>query len=447
MDEVIKKVLGIKDKTKEYEKYLMVGGGTRGGPVLHHGKGVRVWDTNDKSYIDCTSQSWALYLGYCNQELWNAIDEQSHYLTHAHQGFDTLPKFYLAKKLAEIAPSSLNRVSFSPSSGLAVESAMKIALKNSPGSHYFICLWDAYHGTTLGTMGATWVSTKAGGKYIGGSRFLPLTRNFVRVPNPYCYRCYFGQKPESCNLMCAGMLELTIKKGVNGPPAGLIVEPLQASGGMIPCPEKYLKKIRAICDKYKIPLIFDEIQTYMRIGKFFASEYYGVTPDIISLGKALGGGLPLGATIIKDKLEGFKPDTEEQHTFSSNTLSIVGAIKLIEIVERNNLLENTNKMGNRFNEGLVDLRNEFPEIGDIRQKGLHIGVEFVKDPESKIPLFEETIEIRKDAMNRGVIFGLGGVRKNVLKIKPPLIIKEKEVDEVLEILKASLKTVLRGVKE
>jgi 4-aminobutyrate aminotransferase-like enzyme len=431
------------DEMRQCAQHLMVGGGTRGGPVLHHGRGVRVWDTAGKSYIDCTAQSWALYLGYCHEEIWAAVSEQAGLLTHVHQGFDTAPRFYLARLLAEIAPEPINRVSFCPSSGLALEAGMKIALKNRPGAAQFVSLWDGYHGTTLGTMGASWISTRSSGKYVGGSRFLPLVHHTVRAPNPYCYRCYFGQQPETCDLMCARMLELTLEKGVNGPAAGVIVEPLQASAGMIPCPRRYLQRVREICDQHQVPLIFDEIQTYMRIGSFFAAEHYGVTPDIIALGKAVGGGLPLGVTLVRDGLAGFEPDAEELHTFASNTLSIVGAIKLIEIVRRDGLLEHANRMGDRLCRGLVDLQREFPEIGDIRQVGLHIGIELVEDPHSKRPLDDATRRVRDAAMARGVIFGLAGVRKNLLKIKPPLIIQPAEADEVLSVLGESLREVLR----
>lgn len=423
---------------------LMVGGGTRGGPVLHHGKGIHVWDVEGKRYIDCTAQSWALYLGYCNEEIWEAVSQQAQHLTHVHQGFDTLPRFYLAKLLTDLAPPSINRISFCPSSGLALEGGMKIALKNRPGAVQFVALWDGYHGTTLGTMGASWISTKSAGEYIGGSRFLPLLHHAVRAPNPYCYRCYFGQKPEDCDLMCATMLELTLEKGVNGPAAGVIVEPLQASAGMIPCPKRYLQRVREICDKHETPLIFDEIQTYIRIGEFFAAQHYDVTPDVIAVGKAVGGGLPLGATLIRDGLAGFEPDAEELHTFAANTLSIVGAITLIEIVQRDRLLEHANRMGDHLRRGLVDLQREFPEIGDIRQVGLHVGIEIVADPQSKKPLNQETRKIRDAAMARGAIFGLAGVRKNLLKIKPPLIIEEQECDEVLSVLHDAMQEVLRA---
>ena len=443
-NDTIERILALSDEqVRECAGRLMIGGGTRGGPILLRGKGTRVWDTRGKSYIDCTAQSWALYLGYCNDEIWDAINQQAQYLTHVHQGFDTLPRFYLAKLLTDIAPASLNRVSFCPSSALALEGGMKIALKNRPGAAQFVTLWDGYHGTTLGTMGGSWIATKSSGQYAGGSRFLPLLHPTVRAPNPYCYRCYFGQQPENCDLMCAKMLELTLDKGVTGPPAGVIVEPLQASAGMIPCPKRYLERVREICDQRDLPLIFDEIQTYLRIGAYFAAQHYGVTPDIIGLGKAIGGGLPLGATLIRDGLAGFDPDAEELHTFAANTLSIVGAIKLIEIVQRDKLLDHTNRMGSYFRKALTGLQKDYPEIGDIRQVGLHIGIELVADPQTKRPLDRPTRQIRDVAMRRGAIFGLAGVRKNLLKIKPPLIIQQDEADEVLAILGETLREVLR----
>ncbi|MDD2706641.1 MAG: aspartate aminotransferase family protein [Verrucomicrobiae bacterium] len=443
-DETLRRIYSLTEKDmKECAAHLMIGGGTRGGPVLHHGKGVRVWDANGREYIDCTSQSWALYLGYCNQEIWGAINEHAQNMTHVHQGFDTLPRFALARRLAGIMPPGMSRVSFVPTSGLALEGCMKLALKNRPGSSHFMCLWDSYHGATLGTMGASWISTRSAGSYAGGSRFVPMTRQFVRAPNPYCYRCPFGLKSGSCNLMCARMLELTIQKGVNGPPAGLLIEPLQASGGQICFPKRYVEEVREICTKYEVPLIFDEIQTFARIGKWTAAEYFGVTPDFIGLGKAIGGGMPLGVTVVRDGLHGFEPDAEELHTFANNSLSQIGSLKMIDMIERDKLLDHVNRMGAYLNEGLLKLRREFPEMGDIRQVGLHIGVEFVKDPEGKEPLNDAAKRIRDEAMNRGAIFGLAGVRKNLLKVKPPLIVSQAECDEILRIFGETLRAVLR----
>ena len=211
MDQMLEKIYSL-DKSAQADcaRHVMLGGGTRDGPVLVRGKGVRVYDTDGKDYIDCTSQSWAMYLGFANAEINRIVAEHMQNLSHVHQGFDTLPRFYLARKLAQIAPGDLNRVSFTVGGGPAIEAAMKIAYKNTQPSRDFICLYDSYHGTTLATIGASWVSTRASGKLAGGSRFLGLTRPFIRVPNPYCYRCPLGLKRENCSLACAHMLRLTL---------------------------------------------------------------------------------------------------------------------------------------------------------------------------------------------------------------------------------------------
>jgi 4-aminobutyrate aminotransferase-like enzyme len=439
MDPVLERVYAIrKDDIPEYAKHLMLGGGTRGGPVLMRGKGCWVEDIDGRRYIDCTSQSWALYLGYANGEINGIVHEHSRNLTHVHQGFDTLPRFALARKLAEIAPPGFGRVSFTVGGGPAVEGAMKIAVKNRPGAQEFICLFDAYHGSTLGTMGASWTSTMAAGGFVGGARLNRLTRQFIRVPNPYCYRCPLGLEEKSCDLLCLKILRLTVQKGVNGPVAGIIVEPVQASGGQVILPKRYLEGVRSLCDEFGIPLVFDEIQTFARIGVFFAYGHFGVLPDIIALGKGLGAGYPIGATVVSDRLEGFSPDSEELHTFANNSLAHVAALKLIDLLE-NGVLENCRAMGERLREGLESIRKDLPEIGQVRQVGLHVGVELVKDPVSKEPAAELMRRTREAGFENGIIFGVGGAHKNVLKIKPPLIITAREVDEVLERFEKSLR--------
>ena len=443
MDPTVGEVYGMTPQDIEAAKrHLMIGGGTPG-PLLVKGKGVRVEDSAGRSYIDCTSQSWALYLGYANEEIRQAICEHAKNLTHVHQGFDTLPRLYLARRLAQLAPDGLDRVSFTVGGGPAVEAAMKIALKNRPGSKEFICLWDAYHGSIFSAASASWIATQASGKFTGQQHFLPLLHTVHRVPNPYCYRCYFGQKPQSCDLMCAEMLRLTIQRGVNGPAAGLILEPIQASGGQIIFPKRYLQRVREICDEYGVPLIFDEIQTFCRIGEWFAADYFGVTPDIIVLGKALGGGLPIAAILIRDTLEGFSLSAEELHTFANNSVSQMSSAKMLDIIERDDVLANTRRMGGYIAGRLAGLQEEFPEMGDIRQAGLHIGIEYVKDPVSKEPAVDTAVRIRDEGMQIGAIFGLGGARKNVLKVKPPLIVTQAECDEILDMLQRAMNKVLR----
>jgi len=431
------------DELASYAAHLMIGGGTPG-PLLVKGQGVWVEDIDGNRYLDCTSQSWALYLGHCHPEIVRVLQQQAERLGHVHQAFQSVPRLALAKRLADILPGPLNRISFTVGGGPAIEAAMKIALRNRPGARRFISLYDSYHGTTLGTMGASWQSTFAAGRFLGASVYLPLLHDTVRAPNPYCYRCPFDEQAGKCRLTCARVLRLTLERGMSGPAAGVIVEPLQASAGQIICPREYLEEVRAICDEFEVPLIFDEIQTFARIGRWTAAEHYGVVPDIIVLGKGLGGGLPIAAIAIRDGLEGFSPEVEELHTFANSCLSQVTALKLLEVIERDRLLDRVRQMGEFFRAGLEELRSDFPEIGDIRAVGLHVGVEFVADPVSKRPLNHETVQIRKEAMKRGALFGLAGFRRNVLKIKPPFIISDGEARAVLQCLRESMTAVLRS---
>jgi 4-aminobutyrate aminotransferase len=445
MDPTLEKVYGMsRTEIDEAKQHLMVGGGTPG-PVLVKGKGVHVQDIEGKRYIDCTSQSWALYLGYANDQINQVVYEHMQNLSHVHQGFDTLPRYYLARRLSGLAPAGMGRVSFTVGGGPAVEAAMKVCLHNRPGAKEFVSLWDAYHGSTFAAASLSWIATQASGHFTGQTTFLPMLHTTHRAPNPYCYRCVFNTHgdPESCDLSCAEMLRYTIQRSVNGPAAGVILEPLQASGGQIIFPKRYLVRVREICDEFGVPLIFDEIQTFCRIGDWFAATYFDVTPDIIVMGKGLGAGLPIAAIIIRDKLEGFTMKAEELHTFANNSLAQVTAIKLIDVIEQDKLLENTRRMGAYIEKGLRELQKDYPEMGDIRAIGLHIGIEFVEDPVTREPAIDKCVAIRDAGMKLGAIFGLGGAHKNVLKVKPPLIITEREADEVLDILQRAMQRVLR----
>lgn len=441
MDPLLEKIYSLSaEEQEDCKQHVMLGGGTPG-PTWKRGQGVYIEDIDGNRVIDCTSQSWAMYLGFSHPEIVGIIKDHCENLTHIHQGFHTLTRMYVAREISRTLPKGFNRVSFTVGGGPAIEAALKIAMLNRPGAQTFISQFDSYHGTTFGSMGASWHSTMASGKFVGGSHFLPALLNFHRFPNPYLLRLPIPGKHEQPDVACAEALENVIVRGVNGPVAAVLVEPLQASAGQIPATRPYLKRVREICDKYGILLIFDEIQTFGRIGQWTASEYFGVTPDIIVMGKGLGAGLPLACIAIRDGIKGFGPDVQELHTFASPTLSHVAAAKMIEIIRRDNLLENTRKMGACLAAGVEALREDFPQIVDVRQVGLHVGVEFAKSDAALTPLPEECIAVREEGLKRGCMFGLGGVRKYVLKIKPPLIVNQDEADEVLRIFADSLTAV------
>lgn len=439
MDKTLEAINSIQQsELAEYNKYMMLGSGQHG-VCFAKGSGVRLFDLKGKSYIDCTSQGWALYLGHANEEIRQAVYEQMGQLGHLNQNSDSLPRYALAKRLTELAPANLNRVLFTIGGSSAIEAAMKIAVKNVKNARKFVCLNDGYHGTSLTTGAASWISTKTAGIFTGFNSFLSIQNDvFVRVPNPYLYRWTDTQDPQDCIDYCLKAARETIRAGVNGPVAGIIVEPLQASGGQIPLPKRYLQGLRQICDEFGCLLIFDELQTYCRIGDYFAARKHDVEPDIICIGKALGAGFPIAAIIIHDRLEGFGPLGEDIHTFANNSIAQVAALKQLDIIERDGLLNNVNTVGSYFDQKLAVMQKSYPCIGDVRQEGLHIGIEFVEDPTTKVPDLRLAQTVKHIAQAMGLIIGEAGYRMNVLKIKPPLIITLKEADEVLAIFEAAI---------
>ena len=427
----------------ELNKYSMLGSGQHG-ICFTRGSGVRLYDLGGKSYIDCTSQGWALFLGHSNEEIRQAVYEQMGELGHLNQNSDCLPRYALAKRLAELAPKNLNRVLFTVGGSAAIEAAMKIAVKNVKGARKFVCLQDCYHGTSLTTGAASWISTKAAGIFTGFNSFSGIINDlFIRVPNPYLYRWTDSNEPEDCVDYCLKAARETLRSGVCGLVAGLIVEPLQASGGQIPMPKRYLEGLRQLCDDFGCLLIFDELQTFCRIGDYFAANTYGVEPDIICLGKSLGAGFPIAAIIIHDRLEGFGPLGEDIHTFSNNGVAQVAALKQLDIIERDGLLDRVNTLGARIASRLSELQQRYPVIGDIRQVGLHIGVEIVEDPATKTPDIVLAQTVKHIAQALGLILGEAGYRMNILKIKPPFIMTDSEADEALMLFEKALAAALQ----
>ncbi|MGM0365969.1 MAG: aspartate aminotransferase family protein [Actinomycetota bacterium] len=439
MDSVIKKIMDFKkEDIPEYEPYLMLGGGTPGVNLVN-GENIYVYDIEGRKYLDCTSQSWALHLGYSHPEINQAVREQIEISNHFHTGFYTVPRYLLAKKIAEIFPQKMNRVLFTIGGGVSIEAALKIAIINRPQAHNFISLYGGYHGTSFMSNGASHTSTKAGGKYKGGATLAHFSQNFIRVPAPYYYRPYFEvckkDDADEVDRRSLNELEMQIKYGSTGPVAAMVMEPLQASGGQIIFSKNYLQGVRDICTKNNIILIWDCIQTaFGRLGDWSAANHYGITPDIMVLGKSMGSGYPINAVVISDDIEGVKMDGIDLHTFGNNQVSQVAALKQIEIMERDNILDNVRAVGSYLKQELNMLKKDWPQMGDVRAVGFHIGIEFVTDPDSREPDYGGCSRMRETGFSNGIIFGVGGTGegKAVLKIKPPLITTKDQADEILE---------------
>jgi len=426
----------IDEKTlAEGSSYLMSGSVGGGLPIIiESGKGAVVKDTNGKEYIDCTSQAWSYNIGFSHPKVIAAVKEQVEKICHVRTSFGTIPKLVLAKKLGGIAPANLKKIMFSLHGSVSVESALKLALTNKPGASKFITVYNNYSGRTFATIAASWPYHPI------NKLFSAYMENFIRIPNAYCYRCHYGIEYPRCNLFCAEFLKKTLMHGAE-PVAAVIMEPLQAHGGMIEYPKGYLKKIRQICDEMGVLLIFDEIQTgFGRLGEMFASELYETIPDLMVFGKALGGGFPIAGVMQRDDLKPPEPATDS-FTFAHFPVSFAAACATLEVIEEENLLEKTRNIGKYFTSRLKELQDKYDIIGDIRGPGLMIGIELVKDRRTKEAANEITHSIVQDTIDDGVIFGESLFKGlgNVLKIKPPMVITETQADKVLEVFEKHIK--------
>ena len=397
-------------------------------------RGAKFWTADGDEFIDCTSQAWSLGVGGCHPTVIGAVKEQLDYFTHVRTNFDTVPKLMLSKKLTEIAPEGLNRVTYCLHGTTAVEGAMKLAIRNKPGRKYFVTLWDGYSGRTFATMDLT---------YPHPTPFLDYTGHKIRVPQPYCYRCPYKLSYPECDMFCVEMMGKFIDNALDGKPIALFMEPIQASGGMIPFPKPVYQAIRKLCDAYDMLLVWDEIQTaFGRLGEMFAADLYDSIPDILIFGKSIGGGFPLAGSLQSSELKGFEPG-DHSFTFAHFPPSMVAGLATLKAMEEESHLENCRKMGTYFTQRLLELQDQYEILGDIRGPGLMIGIEMVRDRQTKEPAREETTSFVEEGFKRGVLFGhskYSGMG-NVVKIKPPLVVTESEADKVMEVFEEVTKVI------
>ena len=313
---------------------------------------------------------------------------------------------------------------------------MKLAMRNRPGNT-FATLWDGYHGRTLATLNLSWPHPN--------NRFANWSGPVVRVPQAYCYRCPFGLTHPSCQLECVRFAKESIQRSAPEPPAALIMEPIQGNGGMIEFPRDYYPAIRRMCDELGMLLIWDEIQTgFGRVGDWFAANLYDTHPDIMVIGKGLGGGFPLFGMLVRDDLEPFSPG-DHSFTFAHFPVSMVAALAVIQAIEEENLLERSRRLGAALTAGLNQLKDKYDLIGDVRGPGLMVGVELVKDKQSKIPARDEAHQFIVEGLKRGVIFGESKYLNlgNVVKIKPPLVTTEAQIERVLAVFEEIVQVLSR----
>jgi 4-aminobutyrate aminotransferase-like enzyme len=264
--------------------------------------------------------------------------------------------------------------------------------------------------------------------------FLDFTGHALRLPQAYCYRCPYEKSPDDCGSFCVKMMGKFIENSLDGQPIALFMEPIQASGGMIPFPKPYYQAIRELCDQYDMLLVFDEVQTgFGRCGTMFAAELYETIPDIMVFGKALGGGFPIAGHFSREGLA-FKA-ADHSFTFAHFPVSMVAALATLRVLEEEGLLERARKVGEFFTQRLLEMKDKYELIGDVRGPGLMLGIELVRDKVTKERANIEASQFEKEGLKRGVLFGTSKYAGmgNVVKIKPPLVISDAQAERVMEV--------------
>jgi len=406
--------------------------------IISEANGARVKDITGRQYIDFAGGVGVLNVGHCPNAVVEAIRDQAG--KYIHTCFHLMmyePYIALAEKLNHIVPGDYPKKTLLTNSGAeAVENGVKIA-------RYFtkrggiIAFEGGYHGRTLLALSLT---GKVKPYKLGFGPFVP---EVYRIPYAYCYRCPLGIEYPSCDLRCADYVKEAFR--IQAPPqeiAALIVEPVLGEGGIVVPPKGYLERLKGICSEEGIVFIADEVQTGMgRTGKMFACQHFGIAPDILIVGKSLAGGFPLSAVTGRGEIMDAPHVGGLGGTFSGNPLACRAAMEVIKMIEENALASRASEIGRRTADRLKAFQEEFPIIGDIRWLGAMIGLELVRDRETKEPATRETRQVIKSCYERGLLLTRSGAFSNVLRTLMPLVITDEEIDEGLSILKEVMREI------
>ncbi len=399
--------------------------------VIERGKGMKVWDVDGNMFLDFAAGIAVCATGHCHDDIVETIKNQSSTLIHmSGADFYHPQQVALAEKLAEITPGGKNKKVFLANSGTeAVEAAIKLSRykKRRPK---FIAFISAFHGRSMGALSLT------ASKAVQRRYFSPLL-DVVHVPFAYCYRCIFNLSYPECDFACLHYVEDKIFKTV-APPEDIsawFVEPIQGEGGYVVPPPGYFQKIKQLCERYNIFLVDDEVQSGMgRTGRMFAIEHWHVKADIYCIGKGIASGLPLSACIGNASVMDWEPGTHAS-TFGGNPIACAAALKTIELLEQE-LIDNAAKMGKLFLSRLVKMGEYYDFIGDVRGKGLMIGVELVKDRKTQQPVSEKRDGVVRECFKNGLL--ILGSGPSSIRFCPPLILKKEDIEAALSIFESAL---------
>jgi 4-aminobutyrate aminotransferase-like enzyme len=388
------------------------------------GEGATLVDHTGKEYID-------LFAGYSPPKFVATLKWQAEQLVYTSSLYETVPYAVLVKKLAEIAPKGLTQ-SFIVSSGSEANEAALFMARKFTKNPYILACHHAYHGRTTLTRelsAAGWRTTPEA--HPSGVRF---------VPNGYCYRCQFGKEYPDCDTECARYMREVIRTETNRAIAAFIVEPIQGVGGIIRHPPEYLKITHETVKEYGGIFVSDEVQTgFGRTGKkWWGIHQSDVEPDIITMAKGFGGGIPIGGFITRPEYAEGYTVTDSFATFGGNPLSCAAAVAVIEIIQESGYLEKANKVGEYLKSRLLSMMDNHKIIGEVRGQGMMLGIELVRNRDTKEPATKEMAKVMELCKTDGLLIGKGGFDGNVIRVQPPLELTTEQIDRACEILDRAL---------
>ena len=401
--------------------------------VARRGLGALVEDADGNTFLDFNAGIAVVATGHCHPEVVAAVQRQAAELIHM-----SCTDFYyegmveLAQKLEEISPGSESKKVYFGNSGTeAIEAAIKLARYHTRREK-IIAFYGAFHGRTMGSLSLT------ASKAVQRTRFGSLLSGVFHVPYANPYRCPYGHPPQDCCTDCAKFIERVLFTKIVDPQevAAIIVEPIQGEGGYVPGPAEFLKDLQRICREHGILLITDEVQSGMgRTGKWWAGDHAGIEPDILCVAKGIASGLPLSATIARSGVMDWKPGAHAS-TFGGNPVSVAAALVTLRLVQ-DHYMENARRMGEYIFGRLSEWPDKFRIVGDVRGKGLMIGIEIVADRDTKEPAPKFRDSIEDLAFSKGLL--VLGAGPNVIRLAPPLLIDEEQADFAISTLEACIR--------
>ena len=406
--------------------------------VMSHGKGAEIWDVDGNRFLDFAAGIAVCSTGHSHPAVVHAIKDAAERFLHISSDYWHEGQVRLAERLDELSPMKEPSMSFFAQSGTeAVEAALKLA-RYTTGRGRFIGFLGGFHGRTMGSLSFT------SSKYTQQKGFFPTMAGVTHVPYPNNYRPIFAGKDQGQAVLRYIEDVLFTHNVPAGEVAAILIEPVQGEGGYLVPPDGFLAGLRALCDRHGILLIFDEVQSGVgRTGKMFAAEHWDVAPDIMTLAKGLGSGMPIGAVVAKRSIMQKWSRGAHGNTFGGNPICCAAALATLDLVERE-YRANAAKVGPYFMQALTALAERYPVIGEVRGLGLMIGMELVTDRASKAPAKKLCDALITRAYHNGLILLACG--QSTIRFMPPLMIDEGDVDEALELLELSLsETLAAGV--